>query len=221
MAVETPNVIHATLSLLPTSAPGRRGPVYSAYRGSLFFGQRDSDGHEMHHDAMTFLDDVDELAPGETAYVTIFLAAPELQPERQLQVGATFDLKEGVKVVGRGEIRSVGRDDRPVAERMADFPLSPLELNTIERRADEASPGPWESFIERCDHLAGDDFIRTGGYDDDGPDMYVTLAGGRVGSEPVSAGCNDLDFIAGARQDVPRLIAEVRRLSKRLSSRAE
>lgn len=28
---------------------------------------------------------------------------------------------------------------------------------------------------------------------------------------------NDLDFIAAARQDVPRLVAEIRRLNKRLS----
>jgi hypothetical protein len=38
--------------------------------------------------------------------------------------------------------------------------------------------------------------------------MYVSLDG-----RP--AGANDLDFIASARQDVPRLIAEIRRLRHR------
>ena len=86
------------------------------------------------------------------------------------------------------------------------------ELDGIASRADRASPGPWESLVEGRDHFSGDDFIRTGGLDDEAPDMYVSLAGGRVGPGPVPAGADDLDFIAAARQDVPRLVQEVRRL---------
>jgi len=54
--------------------------------------------------------------------------------------------------------------------------------------------------------IGGEDFIRLGGDDDSQqPDMYV-MHDGRPA--PVA----DLDFIAAARNCVPRLIAEVRRL---------
>ncbi|MBA3844876.1 MAG: hypothetical protein H0X39_20060 [Actinobacteria bacterium] len=75
----------------------------------------------------------------------------------------------------------------------------------MERRAEAASKAPWQSFIEGRDHWAGDDFIRIGGLDDDEKDMYVSR-------ERTPASDADLDFIAHARQDLPRLIAEVRRL---------
>jgi len=73
--------------------------------------------------------------------------------------------------------------------------------------------GPWEASIEGRDHWSGDNFIRTGGQDDEAPDMYITLS--YWNSEPPTpAGPAVLDFIAAARQDLPRLIAEVRRLRR-------
>ena len=85
------------------------------------------------------------------------------------------------------------------------------ELDDIEGRAEAATPGPWTAFVEGRDHSGGDDFIRTGGDDDSSPDLYVSLAfAPRPGVTPARA--NDLDFIASARQDVPRLVAEIRRL---------
>jgi hypothetical protein len=84
-------------------------------------------------------------------------------------------------------------------------PLSDAELAAIAARAAAASPAPWEAFVEGRDHLGGDDFIRVGGLDDDEPDMYVLR-------DRTPASAADLDFIAHARQDIPRLVAEVRRL---------
>jgi hypothetical protein len=84
-------------------------------------------------------------------------------------------------------------------------PVSDEELAAMERRAQAASKAPWQSFIEGRDHRSGDDFIRIGGLDDDEKDMYVSR-------ERTPASDADLDFIAHARQDLPRLIAEVRRL---------
>jgi hypothetical protein len=83
------------------------------------------------------------------------------------------------------------------------------ELDAMEARASAATAGPWEALIEGRDHLSGDSFIRTGGLDDEAPDMYVTLT---HGARPVPASVADLDFIASARQDLPRLVAELRRL---------
>jgi len=72
--------------------------------------------------------------------------------------------------------------------------VSDQELDDIERRASAATPGPWKPFIEGRDHSSGDSFIRTGGND-------IHLTGATV---------SDQDFIANARQDIPRLIAAVR-----------
>jgi hypothetical protein len=85
------------------------------------------------------------------------------------------------------------------------------ELEQIERRSLSGTPGPWQAFVEGRDHYGGDDFIRTGGLDDDAPDMYVAL---HVGTRSVPAPPEDLDFIASARQDGPRLVAEIRRLRR-------
>jgi hypothetical protein len=87
-------------------------------------------------------------------------------------------------------------------------PLTDEELGEMERRVAAASNGPWESFVEGRDHWGGDDFIRVGGLDDEEADMYVMR-----GTAP--AGVADLDFVAHARQDVPRLLAEIRRLRGR------
>lgn len=86
-------------------------------------------------------------------------------------------------------------------------PMSDDELAAIRARCEAATPAPWESFVEGRDHLVGDDFIRTGDLRDDCPDMYVT-------HESRSAPARDLDFIAHARQDIPRLLDEVARLQR-------
>jgi hypothetical protein len=78
---------------------------------------------------------------------------------------------------------------------MTDSPSADLRTE-IERRCDQATPGPWKSYVEGRDHTSGDSFIKTGG-----PDIY--LIGGSI---------EDQDFIANARQDLPMLLREVKRL---------
>jgi hypothetical protein len=87
--------------------------------------------------------------------------------------------------------------------------LAEPELAEMEQRCAVASKPPWESFVEGRDHRAGDNFIRVGGQDDSEPDLYVSRATGR---KLIPASDSDLDFIAHARRDLPRLLAEVRRL---------
>lgn len=70
------------------------------------------------------------------------------------------------------------------------------EISQIELRCAAATSGPWQSFIEGRDHTSGSSFIRTAGDD-------IELSGGSHA---------DQDFIAQARQDIPMLIAEIRRL---------
>jgi hypothetical protein len=88
-----------------------------------------------------------------------------------------------------------------------------LRDGRIAERAEASLPAPWEAFAEGRDHFGGDNFIRTGGLADAAPDMYVMLAYWND-EPPKPAGAAVLDFIASARQDVPRLVAEVRRLKR-------
>jgi hypothetical protein len=74
--------------------------------------------------------------------------------------------------------------------------LSDADLDQIEARLRAASPAPWKSFVEGRDHTSGSSFIAT-------PDSDIELTG---------ATAADQDFIAHARQDLPKLLHEVRRL---------
>ncbi len=81
--------------------------------------------------------------------------------------------------------------------------ISEEELINIENIWKNTSPGPWKAFIEGRDHDSGSDFIMTGPEGSRGEDLEIY--GGRK---------DDYDFIANAKQDIPRLIAEIRRLRR-------
>ncbi len=91
--------------------------------------------------------------------------------------------------------------------------LTDHELDEIEQRAAAATPGPWEAFIEERHAIGGDSFIRTGGLDDNQPDMYISQY---LGATSIKVPAADLDFIAYAREDIPRLVAEIRQLRGQL-----
>ena len=75
------------------------------------------------------------------------------------------------------------------------------ELIQMEHRANSAQAGPWKAYIEGRDHESGSSFIMTGTGDQRGED-----------SEMNGATIADYDFIANARQDITRLIDEIRKL---------
>lgn len=81
--------------------------------------------------------------------------------------------------------------------------LTGAELQEIRRRCDAATPGPWQSFIEGRDHTSGSSFIMTGRGKGRGCDIELN-----------GATTADHDFIAHARQDIPRLLDEIARLRK-------
>jgi hypothetical protein len=87
------------------------------------------------------------------------------------------------------EPKQTGANEEPAA-------MTDLELEEMARRCEQVTPGPWVSYIEGRDHTSGDSFIKANGLD-----RY--LQGGTDA---------DRYFIANARQDLPALIAEVRRL---------
>ena len=78
------------------------------------------------------------------------------------------------------------------------------ELLQIEQRANQAQPEPWKAFIEGRDHESGSDFIMTGNEGQRGEDI-----------EMIGVTIADYDFIAHARQDIPRLIREIRELKNK------
>ena len=82
-------------------------------------------------------------------------------------------------------------------------PLTDEELAAIKARCAAATPGPWKPYIEGRDHVSGSSFIMTGEGVARGEDIELTGA-----TEA------DYDFIAHARQDMPRLLEEVEGLRK-------
>lgn len=78
------------------------------------------------------------------------------------------------------------------------------ELKAIEERANAATPGPW---IDKLMHITGMATPRVVILAGDGaPVAMVTY------EDPDPAG--DAKFLSAAREDVPKLIAEIRRLSE-------
>ena len=81
--------------------------------------------------------------------------------------------------------------------------LTDKEIAEIKERCDAASSGPWVSYIEGRDHTSGSDFIMIGEGESRGEDIELS-----------GATKADQDFIAHARQDVPTLLAEIKRLKR-------
>lgn len=88
---------------------------------------------------------------------------------------------------------------------MSNARMTDEELAAIAARCAGASPGPWRSYIEGRDHESGSNFIMTGMGPSRGKDIELT-----------GATTADQDFIAHARQDLPRLVAEVQDLQRLL-----
>ncbi len=104
----------------------------------------------------------------------------------QLERTGASSADEVTMVVNKGEERPSLEDN---------------DFMDIKKRCDQATPGPWRSYVEGRDSMSGSSFIQT-----EGEDIYLT-----------GATVADQDFIAHARQDIPNLIAEIERLRKLLA----
>jgi hypothetical protein len=78
-------------------------------------------------------------------------------------------------------------------------------LDHLEQLSEAGDPPPWRSMVEGRDHHSGDSFIQIGRDDDRDEDMYVSRDSG-----PAQA--SDLDLIAAARNYLPILLREIKRL---------
>lgn len=82
------------------------------------------------------------------------------------------------------------------------------ELSEIEARCKGGTLGPWKAFIEGRDHTSGYHFIMTGDNNNRGEDLEIS--GARI---------EDYDFIANSKQDIPKLIKEIRRLNMLINNK--
>jgi hypothetical protein len=87
---------------------------------------------------------------------------------------------------------------------MEQFPLSQTYLESVRKRCEAATKGPWVSLIEGRDHTSGDSVIKRG---PNGVEEDLYLTGGTI---------EDQDFIAHAKQDIPILLDEIERLYKKM-----
>jgi hypothetical protein len=83
--------------------------------------------------------------------------------------------------------------------------LTENELIEIEKRLSDSQNGPWKAYIEGINHTSGSNFIMTGEGHSRGEDI-----------EMFGATIADYYFIANAKQDIPKLIAEIQRLKNQL-----
>ncbi len=79
------------------------------------------------------------------------------------------------------------------------------ELDDIKRRVENATKGPWRAYIEGRDMQSASSFIHTGAED----------------IELIGATEADYDFIASARQDIPKLLEEIERLRKKVKNNVQ
>ena len=91
--------------------------------------------------------------------------------------------------------------------------LTEQELADIRARCEAATGGPWRFVEEGRDNTSGDSFIMTGPPRGRNGDLYLTTDK-RDGSHA------DYEFIAHARQDIPRLLDEVERLRRLVAESA-
>ncbi len=88
--------IAAKIYFLSPEEGGRQTPIFSGYRPALYFGERQTDG------AIT-LTAGGHVVPGTECDVVIALLHPEHLGDA-LKPLATFEAKEGSRVVGRGQV---------------------------------------------------------------------------------------------------------------------
>jgi hypothetical protein len=90
----------------------------------------------------------------------------------------------------------------------SDEPITDAELHAMQQRIDATGKAPWRGYIAgRGDSF--DSVITVGGTEEDEPDTCVY----RGRAVAIDA---EFIFIAAAHQDVPRLMAEAKRLRREL-----
>jgi len=91
--------ISAKIHLCRPEEGGRKTPICTGYRPAVYFGGRQTNG-------LIVVDPEEKPVLGGEYTVTIAIAHPEYLGDA-LQKDATFDYREGPKVIGRGKVLNV------------------------------------------------------------------------------------------------------------------
>jgi translation elongation factor EF-Tu-like GTPase len=91
--------ISTKIYLLRAEEGGRKTPIFTGYRPTMYFGDRQTDG-------LIVFDREEKPTLGGEYTVTISLAHPEYLGD-VLQADAIFDFREGSKIIGYGKILSI------------------------------------------------------------------------------------------------------------------
>jgi hypothetical protein len=95
----------------------------------------------------------------------------------------------------------------------AEKPVTDDELAAMDKRIAAAAPAPWYGWLETRHSTGGESYIEIAPDADEDNEIYISrFAGTRELKSPNAQLDADIDFIAHAREDMPRLIAEIRRL---------
>lgn len=92
----------AHLRLTSTEDGGRRRGIFSGYRSSWHWGEHDSRGLEIHHDAPLVIDGQSHLEPGGDATVRLYPTHPAYWND--VAPGHEMEMREGGRVVGRATV---------------------------------------------------------------------------------------------------------------------
>lgn len=102
-SMRTPH-LSAEVHFLPAVEGGRSSPVYSGYRGQFHH----KCGYDI-ADVEWYIIDVECLAPGETGSCHIWFVNPDVHLPL-IELGDTFEIREGKRVVASGRILSFVRE---------------------------------------------------------------------------------------------------------------
>jgi hypothetical protein len=101
-------VLRIELELVTEERGGRRRPVRDGYRASISFGRRRRGVEPIVHDAVLVLEDVDELAPGESG-----IARAYVFDELPRHVDPVFTLLERDRIIARAQLLEILEDHEP------------------------------------------------------------------------------------------------------------
>lgn len=95
----------ATIYFLDTEEGGRSAPIFSGYRPAFYFENQQIDG-------AIILNDQEHILPGEKQCVKVRMLHAE-SIKNFLKPHITFEIKEGLKVIGRGKILHIDFETGP------------------------------------------------------------------------------------------------------------
>lgn len=95
--------LRATIYYLTEKEGGRKSPIFSGYRGQFHYDERDWDA------AQEFID-TDWCVLGESIDCYLQTLSPQFH-QQKFFVGKEFEIREGARIVGRGIITEILRED--------------------------------------------------------------------------------------------------------------